>query len=629
MCGIVGYLGQRAVVPLIINSLRQLEYRGYDSAGIAYLDDAHLLQTHKASGKLLNLENRLPEAVKRDYPVQSGFEIGIGHIRWATHGAPTDINAHPHISQKKHIALVHNGIIENYFDIRKSLMAEGYVFTSETDTECVAHLLDKLSQQNPGDFIATIREAVQTLKGTYALCILNQDTPDKLYAIRCQAPLVVGKDSSQSGYVVASDTVAMAAFTNQVLYLKDHELVEVSPEGIRLFDLDGEPKPVAFQTIQTQSLLVDKKGFKHFMLKEIHEQPDELRHSLSGRLLAADQPVALFADADQNAQFLSRLTQVNRVVVIGCGTSFNAGLVGKYVIEQLVRIPVEVASAGECRYAQPIWDENTLVVAISQSGETADTLASLRLAAESPKRPVIVTLTNRDDSSMARESDWVLPVRAGVEVSVCATKSFLAQVVVLNLLAMALAEQKRTSPSDLLKTLKQGLFALPAQLESMLSDLTPYQELAKHYGHATNMIFIARGVNFPVAMEGALKLKEISYIHAEGYSGSELKHGPIALLDNNMPVVAVLAPGTVFEKMISNCQEAKARDAKLMAFTCEAIPDGAQGTFDHVVELPSTHELLTPLLTALPLQALAYYMADYLGKDVDQPRNLAKSVTVE
>jgi glutamine---fructose-6-phosphate transaminase (isomerizing) len=629
MCGIVGYLGQRAVVPLIINSLRQLEYRGYDSAGIAYLDDAQLLQTYKASGKLLNLENRLPDTVKQEHPVATGFEIGIGHIRWATHGAPTDVNAHPHISQQKHIALVHNGIIENYFDIRQQLMADGYTFVSETDTECVAHLLDKLSHQYPGDFIATIRATVQALKGTYALCILNQDTPDKLYAVRCQAPLVVGKDSTQSGYVVASDTVAMAAFTNQVLYLKDHELVEVSPEGIRLFDLDGEPKPVAFQTIQTQNLLVDKKGYKHFMLKEIHEQPDVLRNSLSGRLLGMEQPVALFADAEQNAAFLARLSQVNRVVVIGCGTSYNAGLVGKYVIEQLVRVPVEVASAGECRYAQPIWDNHTLVIAISQSGETADTLASLRLAGESAKRPVIVTLTNRDDSSMARESDWVLPVRAGVEVSVCATKSFLAQVVVLDLLAIALAEQKQTSQAALLRDLKQGLFALPAQLEGMLTDLTPYHDLAKHYGHASNMIFIARGVNFPVAMEGALKLKEISYIHAEGYSGSELKHGPIALLDSNMPVVSILAPGTVFEKMISNCQEAKARDAQMIAFTCEPIPEGAAATFDHVVNLPTTHELLTPLITAMPLQALAYYMADYLGKDVDQPRNLAKSVTVE
>jgi glutamine---fructose-6-phosphate transaminase (isomerizing) len=629
MCGIVGYLGQRSVVPLIINSLRQLEYRGYDSAGIAFLSDAHVLQTYKASGKLLNLENLLPEAVKADQPVLSSYEIGIGHIRWATHGAPNDTNAHPHVSHQGHIAVVHNGIVENYFEIREALMAQGYPFLSETDTECVANLLDANTRLYPDDFMQALRVTIKALKGTYALCILNQHTPDKLYAIRCHAPLVVGKDSMQSGYVVASDTVAMAAYTNQVLYLKDHEVVEVSPEGIRLFDLDGNAKPVAFETIQTQSLLVDKKGHKHFMLKEIYEQPDVLRNSLADRLLTPDQPIAFFADHQQNQAFLKALAGVNRVLIIGCGTSYHAGLVGKYAIEQLCRVPVEVTSAGECRYAHPILNDRCLVIAISQSGETADTLASLRLATADTHKPVVLTLTNRDDSSMARESDWVLPVRAGVEVSVCATKSFLAQVVVLQLLALSLAEQRQTAAADLLQTLKQQLLAMPVLLEGMLTDLSPYQQLAVQYGQFSNMIFIARGINFPVAMEGALKLKEISYIHAEGYSGSELKHGPIALLDANMPVVSVLAPGVVFEKMISNCQEAKARNAPVIAFTCEPIPEGLSNTFDHVVSLPTAHELLTPLITALPLQAMAYFIADYLGKDVDQPRNLAKSVTVE
>jgi glutamine---fructose-6-phosphate transaminase (isomerizing) len=629
MCGIVGYLGQRAVVPLIINSLRQLEYRGYDSSGIAFLNKDQQLTTYKASGKLVNLENQLPEGLNKDHPVFSGFEVGIGHIRWATHGAPNDVNAHPHVSGNGTLAVVHNGIIENYFDIRQALQAQGYTFLSETDTECVAHLLDANSKKHPQDFIAAIRQTLQALKGTFALCILNQHTPERLYAIRCQAPLVVGKDSQQSGFVVASDTVAMAAYTNQVLYLKDHELVEISPDGIRLFDLDGEPKPVAFQTIQTQSLLVDKKGYKHFMLKEIYEQPDVLRHSLSGRLTGVQAPITLFEAPEQQQAFLQALAGINRIMVIGCGTSFHAGLVGKTVIEQLVRIPVEVAAAGECRYANPIWDKHTLVVAISQSGETADTLASLRLATEAPSRPVVLTMTNRDDSSMARDSDWVLPVRAGVEVSVCATKSFLAQVAVLQLLALTLAEQRQTQPAEEIIALKTGLLQLPSQLEAMLADLSPYQALAQQYSHAPNMIFIARGVNYPVAMEGALKLKEISYIHAEGYSGSELKHGPIALLDASMPVVAVLAPGVVMEKMISNCQEAKARNAQLIGFTCEPLPDGTETIFDNVVNLPTTHELLTPLLTALPLQALAYYMAEALGKDVDQPRNLAKSVTVE
>ncbi|MDX2085149.1 MAG: glutamine--fructose-6-phosphate transaminase (isomerizing) [Candidatus Melainabacteria bacterium] len=631
MCGIVGYLGKRTVVPVLIDGLRYLEYRGYDSAGIAFLqNDQQAFAVYKKSGKLSNLEAILPPNVFE--PNGHQLHVGIGHIRWATHGAPTDLNAHPHLGAQGDIALVHNGIIENYGEIRQQLTAQGYVFQSQTDTECVAHLLESAMAQALGaapeiDFLETIRRAFSQLRGAYALTIANRKFPDRLYVVRNHAPLVIGVGDQE--YMVASDSVAVSSVVDRVVYLKDREIAEISPQGIRLMTLDGVLLEPRVDVLQSGPLLIDKKGFKHFMLKEIYEQPDVLRNSLSGRLLSADHPVQLFDESDS---VMERLLTAKRLLIIGCGTSYNAGLVGKYFIEEVARIPVQVEAAGEFRYRKPVLDADTLVVAISQSGETADTLEAIRLA--QLQGAATLVLTNREDSTMARETDAVLSVRAGVEVSVCATKSFLAQVVVLYLLGLFLAERRQTLSPEALTELKSGLVRLPIALEALLSDTEPIQALAKKYGHARDVLFIARGVNYPVALEGALKLKEISYIHAEGYSGSELKHGPIAMLDESIPVVSVLVPGPVFDKMLSNCQEAKAREARVIGIIAsnappESLSEEIRQVFEDVVIIPAVEELLSPLLTTVPLQLVAYYMAEYLGKDVDQPRNLAKSVTVE
>ncbi len=630
MCGIVGYLGRKPVVPLIIESLRTLEYRGYDSAGIAFLNGDEVFHIYKAAGKLVNLESALPQELFSQNG--TGLHIGIGHIRWATHGAANHVNAHPHVGDKSEIALVHNGIIENYFEIKQELQAKGRVFVSDTDTECVAQLLEHLSTEmavsTPDDFRQVVRTALKKLRGAYALSIINRRFPDHLFAVRNHAPLVVGEGDSE--YLVASDAVAIIPHTNRIIFLKDREIVEISPSGVTLTDMDGNPLEARAEEVNMGPLQIDKMGFKHFMLKEIHEQPDVVRNSLSGRMVSTDRPIRLLPSEEETAKAHAMeeiLAKTRRLVIVGCGSSYNAGLVGKYFIEELVRVPVEVEAAGEYRYRSPVIDENTLLVAISQSGETADTLEAVRQAAQFGAK--VVAVTNREDSTLAREADIVLPVRAGVEVSVCATKSFIAQIVVFYLLGIAMAEERQTVPPERIKALKEGLLRIPTQIEAVLSDQDPVQVMAKNYGSAANVLFIARGINFPVAMEGALKLKEISYIHAEGYSGSELKHGPIAMLDAAIPVISVLVPGIVYEKMISNCQEAKARDAHVIGVTSADINPETSDTFEAVLSVPECDELLSPLITTIPLQLLAYYMAEFLGKDVDQPRNLAKSVTVE
>jgi glutamine---fructose-6-phosphate transaminase (isomerizing) len=626
MCGIVGYLGKKSSVPLIIESLRHLEYRGYDSAGVAYLED-NVLQVYKASGKLLNLEKILPGSI---YGGQVGDNakttIGIGHIRWATHGAATDVNAHPHTGSRHEVAIVHNGIIENFYEIRQELTEKGHVFVSETDTESIVQLIEHLSQDEP-DFMNVMRQALQKLDGAYALGVISQKQPDHLFAARHQAPLVIGVGEGEDGkpeYVVASDAVAVVKYTNRLIYLKDGEIAELSPQGIVLTNIQGERVEPVIEIISTDPLTIDKKGYKHFMLKEIYEQPDVVRNSLTGRLQSIHQPIWLLDD-EKNLELV--LKNISRILVIGCGTSFNAGLVGKYFIEDLVQLPVEVEAAGEFRYRNPYINPSDLVITMSQSGETADTLAALRLAHQ--KGAKVLTLTNREDSTMAREADFVMPVRAGVEVSVAATKSFTAQVIALYLLGIALAEKRNSVSAEEIEALKTDLLKMPTAIEQVLQVTEPIKEIAKKYGQSRDVLFIARGINFPVSMEGALKLKEISYIHAEGYSASELKHGPIAMLDKEIVVVSILTEGSVFEKMISNCQEAKAREAQVLAFTNTKIPAALESMFAHIVEIPNCRESFSPLLTTIPLQLLAYYMAEFLGKDVDQPRNLAKSVTVE
>lgn len=616
MCGIVGYLGKKSVVPVILDSLQTLEYRGYDSAGVAFIENNEL-NIYKASGKLQNLRNQIPAQWFEANGTH--LHLGMGHTRWATHGAPTDSNAHPHVSQDNRIALVHNGIIENYGELRETLIAKGYAFQSKTDSECVVHLLSEILKNQP-DFSLALQQLTQQLVGAYALVIIDKQQPSKLYGIRNHAPLVVGVGENEM--LIGSDVVALIEHTNKVSYLNDGEIVELSADGFKVITFNGQTVESPVEVIPSNQLIIDKKGYKHFMLKEIYEQPDVIRNSLSGRLITPDEPIALL-----DAQEIQRLDHINRVFVVACGTSFHAGLVGKYFIESTVGLPVEVDSAGEFRYRNPLVDDKTLVIAISQSGETADTLSAIRQSKE--KGATVIAVTNREDSTIARESHIVLPVRAGIEVSVCATKSFTAQVIVLVLLALQLAETKQSMTDEALKYHKTELQRLPTLVDQVLHNSGDIQALAKKYGNARDMIFIARGMNFPAALEGALKLKEVSYIHAEGYSASELKHGPIAMLDQSMPVVAILAPGVVYDKMISNCQEAKARDAQVIAINCGPMPEDVKDTFTDVIFVPETAERLSPILTSIPLQLFAYYIAEYLGKDVDQPRNLAKSVTVE
>jgi len=630
MCGIVGYVGRRNLAPLLIESLSTLEYRGYDSSGIAVWEPTRgEFGIHKATGKLMNLINVLPSDMLTDAPTTE-TQVGIGHIRWATHGAPTVDNAHPHVGQAGNVVLVHNGIIENFAEIKQDLQAKGIEFKSQTDTETVAHLMEDVLEETDHDFLKAIAKIRSRLHGAYALTMMHRQAPGKLYAARQQAPLVIGVGNNGE-YWVASDVVALVSYTNQIIYLEDGQYAELSTDGIKLFGKENEVIEPKINTIQTGPLTVDKKGYKHFMLKEIYEQPDVVRQALLERMTDVDSPIYLANDTpmpEKESMTIAQLTEgVTRVVIIGCGTSFNAGMVAKYLMEELVRIPVEVEGAGEYRYRNPVISDDTLVIAISQSGETADTLEALRMAIR--KGAKTIALTNRPDSTMAREVDAVINVRAGVEVSVCATKSFVAQIVSLYLLGMMMTESRSNDRAVDLTTLKKALQQLPTQMEALLSHTEPLQKLARKYGSHTSMLFIARGIGFPAAMEGALKLKEISYIHAEGYSGAELKHGPIALLDESMPVVALMADGCVFEKMLSNCQEAKARDARMIGITNKPIPNGYEDTFDDVVMYPVCHEWVSPLLGSIPLQLLSYYTAEFLGKDVDQPRNLAKSVTVE
>jgi glutamine---fructose-6-phosphate transaminase (isomerizing) len=619
MCGIVGYIGKRAVVQLVLESLQALEYRGYDSSGIAFLDENHELSIYKAAGKLANLKSRLPESLFAKNGKQT--HIAMGHTRWATHGPPTDTNAHPHKSAGGRIAVIHNGIIENFSEIRERLKAKGIAFQSDTDTECVVHLIEDIAETEP-DFDKVLQLLAKQLDGTYALVVMNKDIPNKLYGIRHQAPLVIGVGHGE--LFIASDFAGVAPHTSKVAYLKDSQIVELSETGYRVFDFDGRPVSLTEEVLSADHLIVDKLGFKHFMLKEIYEQSDVVRNALSGRLHSSDTPVTLLS-----AEQLQAIQHAERVYIVACGTSYHAGLVGKYLIEELCQVPVDVETAGEFRYRNTLVNNKTVVIAISQSGETADTLMAIRQSIA--KGATVITITNREDSTMARESQVVVPVRAGVEVSVCATKSFTAQLVALYLIGIQLAEvlKKPSATPERLHDLKQALLRVPPLIEKILADPHDIQNLAKKYGNAHNMIYIARGINYPVALEGALKLKEISYIHAEGYSGSELKHGPIALLDNQLPVVAVLTPGIAYEKMISNCQEARARDAQVLAFHCGPITTEKATTFTDVCLMPETDELLSPLISSIPLQLFSYYIAEYLGKDVDQPRNLAKSVTVE
>lgn len=614
MCGIIGCVGNKTAVDILLEGLTSLEYRGYDSSGIAVNVDGKV-ELYKAAGKLQNLK----DIVEAKYSEISKSTIGIGHIRWATHGAPTVENAHPHSCNCGKVAVVHNGIIENYKELKTKLEAKGCTFRSQTDTETIAHLVaTKYGETH--DLTEAVRLTTKEIEGAYALCVMHQDHPDMLVATRRNAPLVLGLGEGEN--YVASDIPAFIQYTKKAVYLDDNQIVTLSSDGYKVIDIDNNPLTLKVETLPWEPVALSKMGYKHFMLKEIHEQPDVVRNVLSGKLRAMDEDIVLKEVTLSKEQ----LKTLNRIQIVACGTSLHAAMVGKYLIEDFCGIPVDVEPSSEYIYRKTITDKNTLVIGVSQSGETADTITAVRQAKS--KGSHILIVTNRPDSTMAREADSLVPVNAGIEVSVAATKSYMAQLISFYLLAIYMAEVKNSMPKEELTALKHELIVLPQKIEKVLAHTDDVQKCAKVFSSAKDFIFIARGINFPTALEGALKLKEISYINATGYTAGELKHGPIAMLDESMPVLSILMSGKVFDKIMSNSEEAKARNARMIALT-DCTDSKMDELFDCIIRVPEISEILSPALSIVPLQLLAYYIAEFLGKDVDQPRNLAKSVTVE
>lgn len=614
MCGIVGYIGNKSAVDVLLEGLTSLEYRGYDSSGIA-LNIDNRVQLYKAAGKLQNLKN----IVENNYSEISKSTIGIGHIRWATHGAPTIENAHPHSCNCGKVAVVHNGIIENYKELREMLEKNGCTFRSQTDTETVAHLVaTKYGETH--DLTEAVRLATKEIEGAYALCVIHQDVKDTIVATRRNAPLVVGLGDGEN--YVASDVPALIQYTKKAMYLDDNQIVTLTPDSIKLIDIDNNPLEQKVETLPWEPVALSKMGYKHFMLKEIHEQPDVVRNVLSGKLRAIDEHITL----NEVTLDKDKIKNLNRIQIVACGTSLHAAMVGKYIIEDFCGISVDVEPSSEYIYRKTITDKNTLVIGVSQSGETADTITAVRQAKS--KGSHILIITNRPDSTMAREADSLVPVNAGIEVSVAATKSYMAQLISFYLIAIYIAEVKNSMPADELAELKHELIVLPQKIEKVLAHKEDIQKCAKAFSSSKDFIFIARGINFPTALEGALKLKEISYINATGYTAGELKHGPIAMLDESMPVLSILMSGKVYDKILSNSEEAKARNARMIALT-DSEDEKLNELFDYIIRIPKISEILSPALAIVPLQLIAYYIAEFLGKDVDQPRNLAKSVTVE
>ncbi len=613
MCGIVGYIGAKDPVEVLIEGLRKLEYRGYDSAGIAVVDGDGRLHVRRAPGKLRDLEKVLVER-----PIQGRY--GIAHTRWATHGRPTEENAHPHRDCTGKIVVIHNGIIENYLELKHALQQKGHRFVTETDTEIVAHALEQQIKDEGCDLAAAFRAVLPRFRGIYALVAISTDAPDTLVAARVGPPLVVGIGKDE--YFVASDIPAILSHTKDVVFMDDYEIVVVKPSGVTFSRLDGTPLVKEPTRIPWDPIMAEKGGYKHFMLKEIHEQPRAVRDTLLGRVSLEDQSIHLeeivLSDDD--------LRHADRMQIIACGTSWHAGHVGKFLIERLAKIPVEVDYASEYRYRKPMLDDRCLSVFISQSGETADTLAAEREARSQGAKALAIC--NVRGSMLTRECDGTIYTHAGPEIGVASTKAFTSQIVALTLLALKLGRVRGTIGDDEMAQITRDLYHIPAQMERYLHDDAAIVELAKAFHLHRDFLYLGRGVNYPIALEGALKLKEISYIHAEGYPAGEMKHGPIALIDEDMPVVAIAPFDGVFEKMLSNIEEVKARSGVVIAITDELGGDISQKA-DFVLTVPKTHELLSPLMTVLPLQLLAYHIALLRGCDVDQPRNLAKSVTVE
>ncbi len=613
MCGIVGYVGDKFAVDVLIDGLSHLEYRGYDSSGVALMTE-NGINIFKAPGKLSNLIQKLREEEKEK--IES--HMGIGHIRWATHGLPTAVNAHPHCCNCGGLTLVHNGIIENYKEIKEVLIKKGCVFKSQTDTEVAAHLI-AMEYGKCHDLKEAVSAAVKQLKGAWAFCVMHKNEPFNIVATRKNAPLIVGVGEGEN--FLASDIPAIIKYTKKAIYLNDNQIVKVTKDTVTIYNPDNTIAENKVEYLPFEPMALSKMGYKHFMLKEIHEQPDVVRNILQDKLKNEEDKIVL----DDIKLTKEQLKNINRIQIIACGTSLHAGLVGKYVIEELTGIPVDVEPSSEYIYRTTIADEKTLVIGISQSGETADTITAIKQVKE--KGSHVAIITNRKESLLARLSDSLLHVNAGIEVSVAATKSYIAQLISLYLFAIYTAETLNKN-LDKVREIKYELMTLPAKLEGVLANTSKIKEIAKKYSSYKNFIFIARGINYPTALEGALKLKEISYINATGYPAGELKHGPIAMLDETMPVLAILNRGRVYDKVMSNCEEAYARQAKLIG-VANYIDEKHQAIFNDFVLIPEISDMVSPALNIVILQLLAYHIAEYLGKDVDQPRNLAKSVTVE
>jgi glucosamine--fructose-6-phosphate aminotransferase (isomerizing) len=609
MCGIVGYLGSKEASPIILDGLRRLEYRGYDSAGIATLKEG-AISIVRAEGKLINLEQRL-----KDEPLSGNR--GIGHTRWATHGRPSETNAHPH--RAGNIVVVHNGIIENYLKLKGRLQEKGHNFTSETDTEIVAHLIEEHYKSGAG-LETAVRQALSEVEGAYAVAVICEAEPDCLIAAKQGSPLVVGRGEDE--YFVASDIPAMLSHTRQMIFLEDGEMVVFAPQGIRFCDLSGKTLEKEEKTITWSPLMAEKGGYKHFMLKEIYEQPRAIADTLAGRLLEDEGDIYLEGlNLDEQ-----QLAGMEKIFIIACGTSWHAALVGKFYLEKLCRIPVEVDIASEFRYRDPIVSDKTLCLMISQSGETADTLAALREARS--KGGKALCICNVVDSSIARESDGVIYTHAGPEIGVASTKAFTTQLVALLLLALRLGRVRETLSAADCQRKVRALVTLPRLLESCLDLDNEIEKIAPEFSAAHDFLYLGRGNQYPIALEGALKLKEISYIHAEGYPAGEMKHGPIALIDEQLPVVVIVPDNPAYDKVVSNMEEVRARGGRVIVVTSgrgEALASHCENLF----RLPEADDDLMPILSSLPMQLLAYHIAVYKGTDVDQPRNLAKSVTVE
>ena len=614
MCGIVAYIGKKEAYPIILKGLKRLEYRGYDSAGIALINQDKL-NVFKKAGKVSNLEEFM---LLQDHEGNSG----IGHTRWATHGLPTDTNAHPHVSMDGSIALIHNGIIENYDALKQELVRQGYLFKSETDTEVLVHLVDFISKKENVWFGEALRLALLNVVGAYAIVAISKNFPNQMVAARKSSPLVVGIGATGDFYL-ASDATPIVEYTKQVVYLEDEEIAVIKlGEELKIYNISDQEKTPYIQQLELELEALEKGGYEHFMLKEINEQPRSIQDCFRGRLNAKEGWVSLGGIKD----YEQKMIQANRLILIACGTSWHAALVGEYLIEDLARINVEVEYASEFRYRNPILTENDVVIAISQSGETADTMAALELAKS--KGATILGICNVVGSSISRITHAGSYTHAGPEIGVASTKAFTAQVTVLILMALSLGHKKGTVSESEFRILLAELEEIPNKVKKVLESNALIEQIAREYKDASNALYLGRGSSFPVALEGALKLKEISYIHAEGYPAAEMKHGPIALIDENMPIFVVATKGKSYEKVVSNIQEVKARKGKIIAVVTEG-DEQVRAMADHVIEIPETNEFLVPLLATIPFQLLSYHIAVMRGCNVDQPRNLAKSVTVE